>query len=123
VLPVYSETETVRQVVDWLRDNLAGRLEEIIIVLSPMSRDASRVLCAELESSDPRVRLHIQEHNPGLGHAVREGLAQARGNAVLMMDSDGEMESRSCATSDTWQWRSGSSAGASRRAALLAGPT
>ena len=28
VLPVYSETETVRQVVDWLRDTLAGQLED-----------------------------------------------------------------------------------------------
>jgi glycosyltransferase involved in cell wall biosynthesis len=93
VLPVYSETETVRQVVDWLRDNLAGQLEEIIIVLSPSSKQASQAVCRELEACDARIRLHIQQRNPGLGHAVREGLERARGNVVLMMDSDGEMES------------------------------
>jgi glycosyltransferase involved in cell wall biosynthesis len=38
------------------------------------------------------VRLHTQQHNPGLGWAVREGFALAQGNLVLMMDSDGEME-------------------------------
>lgn len=92
VLPVYSETETVRQVVGWLREHLAGALEEIIIVLSPRSKPASRDVCRALAESDPRVRLHIQERNPGLGHAVREGLERVRGNIVLMMDSDGEME-------------------------------
>ena len=92
VLPVYSETETVRQVVDWLRDQLAERLEEVIIVLSPRSGEPSLAICRELEAADPRVRLHIQQRNPGLGYAVREGLERARGNAVLMIDSDGEME-------------------------------
>jgi dolichol-phosphate mannosyltransferase len=92
VLPVFSETETVRQVVDWLRDHLAGRLEEIVVVLSPRSQEASRAVCSALAASDARVRLHIQEHNPGLGHAVREGLERTRGRAVLLMDSDGEME-------------------------------
>jgi dolichol-phosphate mannosyltransferase len=92
VLPVYSETETVRQVVDWLRANLAARLGEILIILSPRSRAESRAVCSELEASDPRIQLHIQQQNPGLGHAVREGLERARGDVVLLMDSDGEME-------------------------------
>src|SRR3954454_15373825 len=82
VLPVYSETETVRRVVGWLGDNLAGRLEEIIIVLSPRSKQASQDVCRELEASDSRIRLHIQQLNPGLGFAVREGLERARGNVM-----------------------------------------
>jgi glycosyltransferase involved in cell wall biosynthesis len=92
VLPVYSETETVRQVVDWLRENLAGRLAEVLIILSPRSSAASRAVCSALEASDPRIRLYIQMRNPGLGHAVREGLERAQGDVVLLMDSDGEME-------------------------------
>src|SRR4051794_39513229 len=92
VLPVYSETESVIQVIDGLNDLLAGQLEEIVIVLSPRSKEASRTVCHDLASTDPRVRLHIQQVNPGLGNAVREGLERVRGNVVLMMDSDGEME-------------------------------
>ncbi|MDR3633399.1 MAG: glycosyltransferase family 2 protein [Isosphaeraceae bacterium] len=92
ILPVYSETETVREIVAWLGKNLAGRLEEVIIVLSPRSGEASSAVCRELAASNPSVRLHVQERNPGLGFAVREGLALVRGNAVLLMDSDGEME-------------------------------
>jgi glycosyltransferase involved in cell wall biosynthesis len=91
VLPVYSEVDSVRAIVHWLRDHLGGRLEEILLVLSPRSQEASRKVCEEM-AADPRVRLHVQVNNPGLGHAVREGYALTRGNLVLNMDSDGEME-------------------------------
>lgn len=92
VLPVYSETDTVRQIADWLRAFLGGQLEEILIVLSPRSSAESRSVCKALVAGDRRVRLHVQRNNPGLGHAVRQGLALTRGNVVLLMDSDGEME-------------------------------
>jgi dolichol-phosphate mannosyltransferase len=89
---VYSETGIVRAIADWLRANLGEQLEEIIIILSPRSQPASREVCESLVKGDQRVRLRIQEHNPGLGHAVREGMQSTRGNLVLLMDSDGEME-------------------------------
>ncbi len=92
VMPVYSETETVRHIAGWLVTELGRRLEEIIIVQSPRSSEASRTVCQELTEDYAQVRLHIQQNNPGLGHAVREGIAHARGNLVLIMDSDGEME-------------------------------
>lgn len=92
VLPVYSETETVRDIVTWLKDRLGPRLAEIILVLSPRSHAASRAVCDALVAESPLVRLHVQVNNPGLGHAVREGYALTTGNFVLNMDSDGEME-------------------------------
>jgi hypothetical protein len=92
VLPVYSETDTVRAIVVWLRETLGTQLEEVLIVLSPYSRGESRALCEALRREDARVRLFVQEVNPGLGNAVREGLARTRGNLVLLMDADGEME-------------------------------
>jgi len=92
VLPVYSEVESVSEVVAGLRDRLGSRLEQIVLVLSPRSQAASRAVCEELAAADPRVLLHVQVNNPGLGHAVREGYARTTGNLVLNMDSDGEME-------------------------------
>jgi hypothetical protein len=92
VLPVYSETESLRAIVTWLRATLGSQLDEILIVLSPQSRAASRKVCEALVRDDSRVRLHVQEVNPGLGNAVREGLSRTNGNLVLLMDSDGEME-------------------------------
>jgi dolichol-phosphate mannosyltransferase len=79
-------------VADWLRAHLGDRLEEILIVISPRSQEQSQAVCRELAAGDPRIQVHVQEQNPGLGHAVREGLSRVRGDYVLMMDSDGEME-------------------------------
>jgi glycosyltransferase involved in cell wall biosynthesis len=92
VLPVYSETESVRTIVEWLATHLGPRLLEVIIVLAPASTEQSRLVCQDLADRDGRVRIHIQQCNPGLGHAVREGIAKTRGSHVLLMDSDGEME-------------------------------
>lgn len=92
VMPVFSETDTVRQIAVWLIDTLGPRLHEIIIVQSPRSSDASRAVCQGLVAEYPQVRLQVQQENPGLGRGVREGFALTRGNLVLMIDSDGEME-------------------------------
>ena len=92
ILPVLSETSTVQELVEWLLEAIAPELEEIIIILSPSSDARSADLCHDLADRHDEVWLHLQEHNPGLGNAVREGYAQARGNLVLNIDSDGEME-------------------------------
>jgi dolichol-phosphate mannosyltransferase len=92
VLPVFSETGTVRLIADWLRQHLGDRLLEIIIVVSPRSSAASRAVCDGLAAEDERIRVYVQQQNPGVGHAFREGYARVRGNVVLSMDSDNEME-------------------------------
>src|SRR5579884_1420895 len=108
VLPVYSETDSVRQIVHWLQKELAARLHEIVIIYSPRSSAESRQVCDELVKEDPRVRMYEQQNNPGLGNAVREGIARTTGNLVLSMDSDGEMEietiPRMLAKMETGQW-------------------
>ncbi len=82
VLPVFSETETVRLIADWLRQTLGERLLEIIVVVSPHSSAESRAVCDGLAAEDERIRVFVQKQNPGVGHAFREGYAQVRGNVV-----------------------------------------
>lgn len=94
VLPVYSETDSLRRVVAWIGEHLGDRLLEFVIVLSPRSSPESKKVCDELASQDHRVRVSLQEVNPGLGNAVRQGLLSTRGSVVLMMDSDGEMDNQ-----------------------------
>jgi dolichol-phosphate mannosyltransferase len=92
VLPVFSETDSVRLIADWLRQHLGERLLEILIVVSPRSSAESRAVCDGLAAEDERIRVFVQRQNPGVGHAFREGYARVRGNVVLSMDSDNEME-------------------------------
>jgi dolichol-phosphate mannosyltransferase len=91
-MPVFNETETVRLVCDWLRANLGARLLEIIIIYSPRSCAESKAICHQLAAEDGRIHVHEQQNNPGVGHAFREGYARIKGNVVLSMDSDNEME-------------------------------
>jgi dolichol-phosphate mannosyltransferase len=91
VMPVFSETDTVRAICEWLTRELGERLLEIIIIISPRSNQASQTVCRQLAEQDERVRVFVQEVDPGVGRAFREGYARARGNPILSMDSDGEM--------------------------------
>jgi dolichol-phosphate mannosyltransferase len=92
VLPVFSETRTVREIVDWLRTNLEPWLFEVVIVISPRSSHDSIEICQGLARTDSRVYVFEQQENPGVGRAFREGYRRVNGNVVLSMDSDGEME-------------------------------
>jgi glycosyltransferase involved in cell wall biosynthesis len=92
LLPVYSETQSVKDIVRWLQSSIAGYLKEIIIILSPNSSEDSKKICGELAGEYGNIRVHVQVNNPGLGNAVREGYKLATGNLILSMDSDGEME-------------------------------
>jgi dolichol-phosphate mannosyltransferase len=92
VLPVYSETRTVREIVDWLCVHLEPWLFEVIVVISPRSSPESQDICRQLAEADARVKVFQQQENPGVGRAFREGYSRVQGNVVLSMDSDGEME-------------------------------
>ena len=92
VLPVFSETRTVQEIVDWLRTHLEPWLVQVIIVISPRSSRESKEICQELARTDSRVQVFEQQANPGVGRAFREGYSRVKGNLVLSMDSDGEME-------------------------------
>jgi dolichol-phosphate mannosyltransferase len=91
VTPVFSETDSVRDLCQWLTRELGERLLEIIIVISPRSNAASQAVCRSLAEQDGRIRVHVQQQDPGVGRAFREGYARAQGNPILSMDSDGEM--------------------------------
>jgi dolichol-phosphate mannosyltransferase len=92
IVPVYSETESLRRIVGWLLDHLRDRLLEILLVVSPESTDESKRVCASLAGEHPEVHVHVQQENPGLGRAIRQGFRASRGRWVLMIDADGEME-------------------------------
>jgi dolichol-phosphate mannosyltransferase len=94
VLPVYSETDSVVEIVGWLQSHIAEELAEIIIIMAPQSHERTKQICAELARRE-HVRLVIQDQGLGLGIAYRQGFREARGNHILMLDSDGEMDLQS----------------------------
>jgi len=92
VVTVFSETFSIRETVDILLSKDRGYIHEIILLVSPRASDEAMAICREQADRDPRVRIVIQQKNPGIGWAYREGMQAATGNYVALMAADLETE-------------------------------
>jgi hypothetical protein len=93
IVPVYNERETFPALMQQL---LAKPLEPLglareIILVESSSTDGTREQVAAF-ADHPEVRVVWQERALGKGHAVRAGLAIARGDIVLVQDADLEYD-------------------------------
>ncbi|MEW6078624.1 MAG: glycosyltransferase family 2 protein [Thermodesulfobacteriota bacterium] len=91
VITVYSEEGSLKQTIERLKANDRGYIHEIILVVCPRSTRRCLDICRALSAEDPRVISRFQE-NPGVGRAVREGMAAATGDYVAIMSADLETE-------------------------------
>jgi dolichol-phosphate mannosyltransferase len=92
VVTVFSETFSIRETVDILLSKDRGYIHEIILLVSLRASDEAMAICREQVDRDSRVRIVIQEKNPGIGWAYREGMQVATGNYVALMAADLETE-------------------------------
>jgi len=91
VVPVFNERTTFQAMMDaLLAKQLPGLRKEVIIVESN-SIDGSREL-VQAYAGHPEVRIVLQPGPRGKGHAVREGLAFATGDIVMIQDADLEYD-------------------------------
>ena len=82
IIPAYNEEEAIGPLVAEVKK--AGRWREVLVV-----DDASTDRTAErAEAAGARVVRH--PYNKGNGAAVKTGVREARGEAVLLMDGDGQ---------------------------------
>jgi glycosyltransferase involved in cell wall biosynthesis len=89
VVPCYNERGTVAEL---LRRVIAVPISKEIIVVDDCSTDGSFALVQEIAAAEPSIRHLRQEKNSGKGAAVRRGIAEARGEIVLIQDADLEYE-------------------------------
>jgi len=92
VVTVYTESVSVIETVDRVLKNDRGGLREIILVVSPRASQDTMKICEDLAVSHSMVRLHIQQHVPGVGWALREGMKLATQECVAIMSGDLETE-------------------------------
>ncbi len=89
IMPVFNERSTVAEVVRRMRAvELPFTLQ--VIVVDDGSSDGSDKVLRAIEDSTIRVIRH--EGNQGKGAAVRSGLAEARGDLLLIQDADLEYD-------------------------------
>ena len=86
VLPAYEEAANLARLLPALQATLGGLGigYEILVVDTPVPRDATEAVCARHNA------IYIPRRGGELyGHAVRTGIADAKGTHVIFMDSDG----------------------------------
>jgi glycosyltransferase involved in cell wall biosynthesis len=91
VLPCLNEEAALRTVVPELLGQLAAlRVSHEIIVVDDGSTDGTQDMVRALASTHPHVCLVVHPTNRGYAAALSSGVEAATGDAVLLMDADGQ---------------------------------
>lgn len=87
VIPTYNERANIEPLLAAIDTALRGLSWEVLFVDD--STDGTDALIARLAAADPRIRLlHRMENRGGLAGAVVDGLAEARGEYICVLDAD-----------------------------------
>jgi len=92
IITIYSETNSLVETIDRLLAADREYIQEILLVVSPRSSASCLNICRQAVEDHEDVHLHLQQDNPGVGRAVREGMAAATGTHVAILSADLETE-------------------------------
>ena len=91
IMPVFNEHRTFREAMDTLLAKSIPGMEIDFIIVESNSTDGTREEVLEY-ADNPRIRVILEERPQGKGHAVRVGLAEARGDFLIIQDADLEYD-------------------------------
>ena len=87
VVPAYNEIGTIEELISRVR---AVPVDKEIIVIDNCSTDGTR---EKVQAMDyPELRVILQERNMMKGNSVKQGIAAARGDFVIVQDADLEYD-------------------------------
>ncbi len=89
VIPVYNEKNTLEKILRQV-ETVKLPLEKEIIIVDDCSTDGTREILKEFDRQ--KYKIIFREKNEGKGAALRDGLMQATGDAVIIQDADLEYD-------------------------------
>jgi glycosyltransferase involved in cell wall biosynthesis len=97
IIAVYNEAATVATLLDRVWAQPLPKADKEIIIVESNSTDGSREIVAEFlarhaAEPSPRIQIVHQPKPMGKGHAIRQGIAAATGEILLIQDADLEYE-------------------------------
>lgn len=91
IICCYNEQASILNVIRQSQQvNLGPAWEREIIVVDNFSTDGTRELLQTIQ--EPEVRVIFHEHNMGKGMSIRTGIANMRGDYLLIQDADSEYD-------------------------------
>jgi dolichol-phosphate mannosyltransferase len=90
VLPTYNERDGIAELVSEIL-SVARRADLAleVLVVDDDSPDGTAAHLAEVFAGDPAVRVVVRRGERGLASAIHRGFQEARGETLVVMDSDG----------------------------------
>jgi dolichol-phosphate mannosyltransferase len=90
ILPTYNEREGIADLVaEILMVARRAGLDLEVLVVDDASPDGTAAHAEEVFRSDPAVRVRVRRDERGLASAIYVGIREARGDVIVVMDSDG----------------------------------
>jgi dolichol-phosphate mannosyltransferase len=90
ILPTYNEREGIAELVgEVLVAARRAKLDLEVLVVDDASPDGTAAQVGAVFGADPAVRVHVRRGERGLASAIYRGIREARGDVVVVMDSDG----------------------------------
>jgi glycosyltransferase involved in cell wall biosynthesis len=86
IIPVYNERQTIDTIINRVRQ--AACTKEIIVVDDGSTDGTRDILQRFVEEDDATLSCLFHSSNSGKGAAIRTGLRQATGDAVIIQDAD-----------------------------------
>ena len=89
VIPCFNEKNTILDIIEKVKKE--SIYEKEIIVIDDYSTDGTREILEKTSSQD-NFKLILNKQNFGKGYSVRQGIAAASGDIILIQDADLEYD-------------------------------
>lgn len=87
ILPTFNESGNIVPLIEAVRSQLSGHALEVLVV-DDNSPDGTADVVRSRFHDDPGVRVVVRDTDPSLARSIRRGLEEAKGENVVVMDTD-----------------------------------